>query len=77
MVSRGTKVKEFLNDAIKDASALIPFKYLHRGADFSIVKRAFPAALTMPRFDNRRQRGSHFFRRIDKCSSALIGRKPA
>ena len=59
MVSRGTKVKEFLNDAIKDASALIPFKYLHRGADFSIVKRAFPAALTMPKFDNRRLLWDH------------------
>jgi hypothetical protein len=46
---------EFLNDIVKDASALIDFKYLHRAADFSIVKRAFPEALRARKFDNARQ----------------------
>jgi|RhiMethySRZTD1v2_1073278.scaffolds.fasta_scaffold81772_3 hypothetical protein len=54
-------MKEFLNDAIKDASALIHFKYLHRGADFSIVKREFPAAMTVRKFDNARQLWDYAF----------------
>jgi hypothetical protein len=48
-------MKELLNDVIKDISALIPFKYLHRGADFSIVKREFPAAMTARKFPNRKE----------------------
>jgi hypothetical protein len=60
-----------LNDAIKDASALIDFKYLHRGGDFSIVKREFPEALTARKFENRLQVWDYAIESFDLSRKAM------